>query len=1009
MNPISPAHRVQAITRLAHPDRSSIEERRDALRLLLTLPHEEHLLQGLSLAFADPQLLDEAIPETIDHLHALLARGDMLACDRLLQFLLDFCLGYHDPPLWEARTLLLRSLMGFVNQLPAAARVHHVSRLLAAHRSLTTTSAQGEDVRNFFGAVERSMDQLANSSTPSGSELLRLRRERQFRKYRDQATPVEELKGYLASDAGQPLEALNGEWFEVYRDFLVLHGDPALIQKGLENLARWLDIEEFDLNRADGPWREQADTLVLAGAGEPWLGSNNPVSLLLEANLVLLPGPGQESDLLHHLWLRYNHPIHAQLLAATLRVVSCLPEARQRLKGDLGELLQSLLKRGHQPVVWEAAIELVNRFLVGLPAVRPTSPVPDEQAVDLARLWQEAFELDAILRDWLLQVSRNARLQAPDYIRQRAWEVLLRSLPERRDEYFAEGLDDGALFKPTLDVARETMQRQLWRALAPRWPRLLAPDSQSGLREVDRHSRLVPLFDALAVLRPSELMISPDPATRSLVHVAVGDPSPEIREHAEQAVVAAGYGLYLDLVRGRERALELARRREVLASDNARRYREIEGLIADELEQQRELISARFQVESAETAQLGLRIQWQAFRARHELDLVAYQRELAPLLAQADEQSELLQQIQRQLENHHQWNVEARQKIEGAEREAEEIAQRLPKLHQEQVNSKAEQERLRADLAQRIAARRVTENELARAKVAHRQGVEARDKVAAVQRRAAERNADPALAAQGDQLRQELERLQAQIVVHQREVATAERITNELTRLVTGLEQQIGLEIAKSEKREQQYNETTNAVGRLTSQIAQTRAQLGAVGQESERLREGLSQGQATRDRTRAEIDRIRALITATTTTVSVEEGRMNQSLRAYESVINQGVESIRVASQKLEHLSHEQSRLRTELQRQQDERMAVEQELAALENRLVLDGWYAADQLRQVNWESADAQRNYEDAHTYRQELKHWYFEELQRALTHERQRRAEAPSSGARTVSPQRGRIST
>ena len=543
--------------------------------------------------------------------------------------------------------------------------------------------------------------------------ILRLNLRRKLETYCSPDSDRGTILEYLVRDSDESIEVLNLEWFQAYRTLMLVHDDKEdVILQACRNLRGWLsqlpNSYEQRMAFMKDAERARRGTFDLVG---------RQVSLHLEAHTVFLPGKRAEDDLLVHLQNRYNNQHDWAVAAAGLKVLRYLPNMRARAK-DVCDYLQD--KHQFHGDFWQAAFDLIEHLITGLPDVVPTLQTEQDilsaslqtmlsqrpylkpriypllQVIRHDKQFSETFWDDALrvmeqmvlqqpdiiseVEDWTAEVpvaeleqlvrrrkkqarARKTLLQAdaqlrhflyslshdanhrPE-VRQKAWRILLSSLPQERESYYREVLTRPSheLFMTSLEVAEQTMQRDIWKWLADTWQELTTPSAPK------RRERLAQVCQTLKKLRHFG-MVSPlgNGLPSPLISLALDDHDAEIRHLAKEAIGEAGYGAELEREEQRREAVRL--RKELAEIENSVLELEAQGKALQRQVWEEQSKQQQYEQEIQHHLQNARAIVSQSYIATAQLqvELQDIQNQLSEELRRAKPQERFLQSLANQL------------------------------------------------------------------------------------------------------------------------------------------------------------------------------------------------------------------------------------------------------------------------------------------------------------------------------------------------------------------------
>lgn len=641
-----------------------------ALEVLREAPLLDHWNRGLlgGLRSRDPQIVEATVKATVQRLAHC---SEPEPQDALITAILDACFlnlsgrprlrgGDEEALRAEAFERAASRLVEELTRLLAGRPLeleHHRARLLARARSIAHLAGRG----HLAEAVVRFQLTLADGAR---SDQLAARELYDLRKtdlYTSALASEDALLAYLAEDRRITVEQVSQELFQVYRMLIAGQSKErarrALLQ-AMANLMYWLDQlpqnpqDRFDL-------REEA---LRARARVPWGELDLRLCRHLEAHLELLPGCHHPEDLLVLLEQRYDAAESEDLLIRGLELLRRLPLVRVR-SAEICAFILRHGRRGRSAAVWKAFLGLIEALLTGLADFVLTREALGEREQRRNRALRKLLVHDDAFRELLRRLATDSKLEisrddvVAREVREQAWRILLRSLPQNRLELLEEGLMEhgGRLFTATVEEASTSHQRELWGVVLGRWQELV----EDGQPVEERRRRIAGLAQAFRATANFEAVQDKgeDPGDASrlgpMIRLALDDPDEEVRRETERAVVETGYALELERERQRR---ELLRLRAELTHTN-QQIIELEAAIALLVR-----TTTETQVERAEQAlavQAGLQDRdlivtegWLA-TASFQVDLEEVRIELIAALTGAQEQLELLHALRRRMEQEH--------------------------------------------------------------------------------------------------------------------------------------------------------------------------------------------------------------------------------------------------------------------------------------------------------------------------------------------------------------------
>jgi peptidoglycan hydrolase CwlO-like protein len=579
---LAAAVQTLAVAQLAGPDCGGVTagDELAAVRTLGAAPAAEPWDRGLLLGLRSRR--QEVVDATVETAVARLARlAEPEAQDGFMSDLLDACFlnlpgvrrSAPQDRDGEARRMALLERAG--SRLLAAVGVrleqrapgleHHRARLLASARKLKGLAGHGfladavVELESALGTGERSDDLVAAE----------LAQRRKLALYTSPLTADTTLLAYLARDRRMPLAEVSQELLQAYRILLAMQSKERgrrAILRAMDNLCHWLDATPQAPQA-----REETLPEVLARArpGVPRDQLDPRIGRHLEAHLELLPGPDHPEDLLRQLLTRYDSAEGEDILVRGLDLLRRLPLVRLRAE-ELCVFILSPARRQRSAAVWEALLRLVESLTTGLSDLVLTREPLERRQERRLRLLRALLAHDRRLRELLHRLatdrahdlSRDAAVDA--MVRETAWRILLRCLPQDRVALQREGLleHQGRFFFATLAEAGKAHRRELWEVLLAHWEVL----SGAGLAAAERRARVRAVADFFRRTREYAAVQEGATALGPMLRLAFDDGDAEVRELAEAALVEVGFALEVQRERDRRQLLAL---RDLLTASNA--------------------------------------------------------------------------------------------------------------------------------------------------------------------------------------------------------------------------------------------------------------------------------------------------------------------------------------------------------------------------------------------------------------------------------------------------------
>jgi len=550
----------------------SADKLTEALRRLSSAPSGEvydlALLRGLSLE--DDRLVAETAKAIASRLKQF--ADDPEALHRSMREVVEYCFVH-----------LAVEDMGTVNGRRAAreaAAKELIDRILL---SLESNPDRFEGVRSWllaripdlqhtggFGLLQRTLvafqERLAAGSSPSAVLTAELDRRRRLSSYVTLTTSDGTLRAYLEGDSRLCLAEARQEYFQAYRILLAKRepktAEPAMRQ-ALQNLIRWLSEAPQE---SDSLAQLAQTTLIARVRGSvPREQLDARIARHLQAHIELLPGSDHPEDLLRCVRSRFDRPLREGLFLDSIKVLQGLPAVRYRS----GEIEQFVLADGRvarTSAMWMGLLSWIascarapQSFDLRLSAGQAVSASHERNVRAILNHSERMRKLlHRLATDLKLRLAEDGAVE--DAVRTEAWKQLLRSFPPTIDGLLSEGVlqHSQRLFAVTLDEAAKSVRRDLWPVLLANFQLLVGAGPE-------RESRAKAMINFFRSTRDFTAVQAGEGALGPMINFALDDPDPSIRQHAESALVAAGYAQ--DLQRERQRRLLLALEASLLASN----------------------------------------------------------------------------------------------------------------------------------------------------------------------------------------------------------------------------------------------------------------------------------------------------------------------------------------------------------------------------------------------------------------------------------------------------------
>jgi predicted nucleic acid-binding Zn-ribbon protein len=534
---------------------------------------DKALLQGLRSP--DSDIVLQTVEACIYRLHH---SSDAEWQDRFMKAILDDCLfnlsgrsrrphssnpqqvTQHE----QAAAQLIQAIDNYLRKHPLQME-HHRSRILLNAPKIKHLLAEQDETKHLKKKADLA-DALVEFQYALGKEDSRsdnmvaaeLHLLRKIESYQSPKTSESTLRAYLKQDKQLPLENISQELFQNYRFLLNSHAKEnaykALLES-MDNVIHWLD---------NIPWHgEGSDALV----GEvlknvrlrkpSWDELTLPVKRHLEAQLELLPGRDHPEDLLNLLRTKYaafDVKKSEDILIRGLEVLLRCPIIRYRVN-DLYDFINDPGKKQRSDQVWYAFLALVEKLLTGLADFRLVDQkVLGKEETKRNKAMEQILAPDKKLRTLLQQISLEETWIAAS-VRESAWRILLRSLPQERNDLYTKGLrvENGRFFVATLEEAAQQHQRSLWELLMTEWDQFVSVEVPTE----ERQARIKAIADYFQQTRVYE-GVQNDGQIGPMLQLALDDQEQAVRQFAEQAIISSGYALELQRERQKRNVLQLS-------------------------------------------------------------------------------------------------------------------------------------------------------------------------------------------------------------------------------------------------------------------------------------------------------------------------------------------------------------------------------------------------------------------------------------------------------------------
>ncbi|HYO12591.1 MAG TPA: hypothetical protein VE685_05295, partial [Thermoanaerobaculia bacterium] len=661
------AVQVLAASQLAAPAGPPAADALAAVAVLRDAPPEEVWHRGLLAGLRSrwPEVAEAAVQAAVERLGRLPGMEEQ---DGFMATILDACFlnlsgrprGLRDAGDEETRRAdrLERAAARLIQAVTRLLRdrdpglEHHRSRLLSRARELKHLAGRGD----LAAAVVEFQALLAEGERGDDLVAAEIGLRRKLDLYTSPQATEPSLLAYLSQDRRLPLERVTQELFQAYRMLLACQTKERArraILGALDNLIHWLDQTPQTPRTREETFGE---VIQRARIGVPRIELTPAIGRQLDAHLEILPGPDHPEDLLRQLATRYDAAEGEDILVRGLELLRRLPLVRLRSQ-ELCDFILAPARMRRGAAVWDAFLGLVEGLVTGLADFVLTREELDRREERRNRLLRHLLEHDRRLRDLLYRLATDASLplshdaEVEARVRESAWRVLLRCLPDDRVELQREGVlqHGGRFLLATLEESGRAHRRELWEALLAGWDGLF----EGALPVEARRTRLRALAGFFRRTREYTAVQDHGGALGPMLRLAFDDADPEVRQTAEAALVESGYPLEVERERQRRLLLHL---RDDLTASNARIV-QLEDEVAN--------LGARAVAVQAERVDNGLAVQellqqrdllltesW-IFTSELQVDLEEVRVELVEAIAAADREMVLLRDLQGRMRQEH--------------------------------------------------------------------------------------------------------------------------------------------------------------------------------------------------------------------------------------------------------------------------------------------------------------------------------------------------------------------
>jgi len=746
----------------------------------------------------------------------------------------------------QAAAKLIREIANHLRKHPLKME-HHRARLLTRARQIEHLEGKGDladAVAEFQYALGKGAE-LSDNVVAAQLHLLR-----KFESYQSPKTTEPTLRAYLKQDKQLPLETISQALFQNYRFLLNSHAKEnaykALLDS-MDNVIHWLDNIPWD---GEGRDALVGDILKKVRIKNPtWDELTLPVRLHLEVQLELLPGTTHPEDLLNLLRTKYaaaNVKQSEDILIRGLELLQRCPMIRYRVD-ELYDFIDEPGKRQRSEKVWYAFLALVEKLLTGLADFRLIDQkVLGKEEAKRNKAMEQILAPDKKLVSLLRKISLEETWIAAG-IRERAWRILLRSLPQERNELYAEGLN-GRFFIATLEEAAQQHQRSLWDLLISKWDQFVSVEIPAE----ERQARIKAIADYFRQTRVYE-GVQNDGQIGPMLQLALEDQDSNVRKFAENAIISSGYALELQRERQRRDLLRLSDER----TETHQQVIKFDKAFSDLTNQ-----ASETQTKRADHA-----LQIQALLQEREFIVTQGWINSSHMQVDLGEVGEMLEQALREAGKQLRSLTDLQQRMNEGLSESRQAYRQTDRLVSEQKNYEIKQRRLEQQLSQAQSTLQQYQSEFSAAK------------------RELNRlnNSPPSppsyTPSDPDEARRVRQNYENAVSEHRRRIYRQESTVNQLSRRINDCEHEINHcrnGIAQVE----------NTLDRLQREINQIRTRIDDIERQINGLRVEFRQGQATWKELRSKIDRLELQARAIKENSAAERlrtlARVNQNTAAY-------------------------------------------------------------------------------------------------------------------------------
>jgi predicted nucleic acid-binding Zn-ribbon protein len=716
----------------------------------------------------------------------------------------------------QAAAKLIREIANHLRKHPLKME-HHRTRLLTRARQIVHLEGKG-DLADAVADFQYALGEGAELSDNMVAAQLYLLRK--LESYQSSKTTEPTLLAFLKQDKQLPLETIPQALFQNYRFLLNYHAKENAYKAILEtmgNVIHWLDNIPWD---GEGRDALVGDILKNVHIKKPtWDELTLPVRLHLEVQLELLPGTTHPEDLLNLLRTKYaaNVKQSEDILIRGLELLQRCPMIRYRVD-ELCEFIDEPGKRQRSEKVWYAFLALVEKLLTGLADFRLVDQkVLGKEEAKRNKAMEQILAPDKKLQSLLRKISIDETWIAAG-IRERAWRILLRSLPQERNDLYAEGLN-GRFFIATLEEAAQQHQRSLWDLLISKWDQFVSVEIPAA----ERQARIKAIADYFRQTRVFE-GVQNDGQIGPMLQLALDDQDSDVRQFAENAIISSGYALELQRERQRRELLRLSDERtethhQVIKFDKA-------------------LSDLNNQASEVQTKRADHALEIQALIQARELIVTQGWINSSHMQVDLGEVGEQLEQALREARKQLRSLTDLQQRMNEGLSESRQAYRQTDRLVSEQKNYEREQRKLEQQLSQAQSTLQQSQSEFSAAK---------RELNRLNNSYPSQPNSIPSDPDEARRVKQNYENAESE---HRRRIYRQESTVNQLYRRINDCKHEINHcrnGIAQAE----------NTLDRLQQEINQIRTRISDIERRIEGLRVEFKQGQATWKELHSKIDRL--------------------------------------------------------------------------------------------------------------------------------------------------------